>query len=264
MMRSAPAFGKSWLYRGELISGRTPSGSRSPSRLGSWTILFLSVLLSGCNPFPDTWRWNQKLTVEVSTPDGIRSGSAVTEVVWQERNWTGNFPGSYHGEATVVDLGQGRYLFALIGEPTRYLALRTFAPDLGDKAVITEEGFAAMARIRGTRDVREKYYPILMTFDDITNPETARRLDPSDLGLGLKIHRIKLEIIDFPEKTGNIDNILPKEFFERMGDIYQNALKGGGIEDKFFRKFASTITRNNFIRELSPSNKGRFDCSAFR
>lgn len=90
-------------------------------------LLLAAAALAGCDPYPDTWRWNQKLTVEVSTPEGVRSGSAVTEVIWQERNRTGNFPGSYRGEATVVDLGKGRCLFALIGEQTRYLALRTFA-----------------------------------------------------------------------------------------------------------------------------------------
>ena len=221
MMRSAPAFGKSWLYRGELISGRTPSGLRSPSQLGSWTILFLSALLSGCNPFPDTWRWNQKLTVEVSTPDGIRSGSAVTEVVWQERNWTGNFPGSYHGEATVVDLGQGRYLFALISEQTRYLALRTFAPDLGNKATITEEGFAAMAHTRGVRDVPEKYYPLLVTFDDISRPETVRRVNPEEIskyfGIGVNFNHIKLEIVRENKNNGNVEIILP--WLEKVGRL---------------------------------------------
>ena len=249
MMRSAPAFGKSWLYRGELISGRTRSGLRSPSQLGSWTILFLSALLLGCNPFPDTWRWNQKLTVEVSTPDGIRSGSAVTEVTWQERNWTGNFPGSYHGEATVVDLGQGRYLFALIGEPTRYLALRTFAPDLGDKAVITEEGFAAMARIRGTRDVPRKYYPLLVLFEDISRPETVRRIEPENLesnfGLGFELRAIRLSIVDEPRDSGKIKKVLV--WLATVGD---GMLDGARISTRSAdNRLANDLSRLNFERE---------------
>lgn len=175
-------------------------------------LLLAAAALAGCDPYPDTWRWNQKLTVEVSTPEGVRSGSAVTEVVWQERNWTGNFPGSYRGEATVVDLGKGRYLFALIGEQTRYLALRTFAPDLGDKAVITEEGFAAMAGIRGRRDVPAKYYPLLVTFDDVGRPETVKRVDPANLGAsfgpGVTLERVSLEIVDEPATTEQITQLL--------------------------------------------------------
>jgi hypothetical protein len=142
----------------------------------------------------------------------MRTGSAVTEVVWQERNWTGNFPGSYRGEATVVDLGKGRYLFALIGEPTRYLALRTFAPDLGDKAVITEEGFAAMAGIRGRRDVPAKYYPLLVTFDDVRLPKTLKLVDPENLpdsfGPGFQLGRVSLEIVDEKQTYGLVEKTL--------------------------------------------------------
>lgn len=100
--------------------------------------------------YPQTWSWNQKLTLVVSTPDGERSGSAVTKIVWQERNSVGNFPGSYKGEATVVDLGNGRYLFALLGEPTRYLAMAAFKGRLPANPKPAEEVFAVMAGIRGT------------------------------------------------------------------------------------------------------------------
>lgn len=190
-------------------------------------LLLAAAALAGCDPYPDTWRWNQKLTVEVSTPEGMRTDSAVTEVVWQERNWTGNFPGSYRGEATVVDLGKGRYLFALIGEPTRYLALRTFAPDLGDKAVITEEGFAAMAGIRGRRDVPAKYYPLLVTFDDVGRPETVKRVDPANLGAsfgpGVTLERVSLEIVDHKATDGMVQKILnwmdwPRDRFLAAGN----------------------------------------------
>lgn len=211
-------------------------------------LLLAAAALAGCDPYPDTWRWNQKLTVEVSTPEGMRTGSAVTEVVWQERNWTGNFPGSYRGEATVVDLGKGRYLFALIGEQTRYLALRTFAPDLGDKAVITEEGFAAMAGIRGRRDVPAKYYPLLVTFDDIGRPETVKRVDPANLGAsfgpGVALQRIVLGITDEPATDGQINKVLGW-----LGTVGDGMLDGNRISTlSAENRLANDLTRLDFQR----------------
>lgn len=208
-------------------------------------LLLAAAALAGCDPYPDTWRWNQKLTVEVSTPEGVRSGSAVTEVIWQERNRTGNFPGSYRGEATVVDLGKGRCLFALIGEQTRYLALRTFAPDLGDKAVITEEGFAAMAGIRGRRDVPAKYYPLLVTFDDIGRPETAKRVDPANLGAsfgpGVALERVGLEIVDEVMAMEHVDQILPW-----LDQYYDQRLDG--------KRIATIEASNRLANDLSSGN----------
>lgn len=211
-------------------------------------LLLAAAALAGCDPYPDTWRWNQKLTVEVSTPEGMRTGSAVTEVVWQERNWTGNFPGSYRGEATVVDLGKGRYLFALIGEQTRYLALRTFAPDLGDKAVITEEGFAAMAGIRGRRDVPAKYYPLLVTFDEVGRPETVKRVDPANLGAsfgpGVALQRIVLGITDEPATDGQINKVLGW-----LGTVGDGMLDGNRISTlSAENRLANDLTRLDFQR----------------
>ena len=63
-----------------------------------------------------TWRY--KMTVTVETPEGIKTGSAVREVhVRTEPDIlpeaaTMHF--SVKGEAVVVDLGHGKYLFAVM------------------------------------------------------------------------------------------------------------------------------------------------------
>jgi|GEM_PF-6222565 hypothetical protein len=63
--------------------------------------------------------YNEKMTLTVGTPDGPVSGAAVTRVtLWQEPSLI--FPeagGGFHdvrGEAVVVDLGDGRMIFALL------------------------------------------------------------------------------------------------------------------------------------------------------
>lgn len=69
--------------------------------------------------YPTFW-WNQKLTVTIGTPNGDRVGSAVMSLSITYTPTLG-FPGGsstkISGEATVVDLGDGKYLFALINNP---------------------------------------------------------------------------------------------------------------------------------------------------
>ncbi|MDX8503313.1 hypothetical protein RFM99_33705 [Mesorhizobium sp. VK4C] len=174
--------------------------------------LFSLVVLAGCHPFPETWQWNQKLTIDVVTPAGIASGSAVAHVSWQELNSVGNYPSSYSGEATMVEISPGRYLFALIGEDTKYIALRTFERDLGENAGIAERGFAAMARLRGARDVPRKHYPLLVTFTDIADPKSVARVDPDNLaatfGPSVALKNMTLEITDERVTEGKVEQVL--------------------------------------------------------
>lgn len=173
-------------------------------------VVAATVLLAACDLFPKTWQWNQKLTLEVATPQGIRSGSAVTHVSWQDVNAVGNYPSSYSGEATVVEVAPGKYLFALVGEGTRYIALRTFAAESG--ASVTPEGFAAASKVRGIRNVPRDNYPLLVTFTDITDPKTVQKIDPDNLvasfGPGVALKRITLEITDEKVTEGKIETIL--------------------------------------------------------
>ena len=93
-------------------------------RIGLLVLVFASLMLSlaGCDMFGfRSWSWHQKLTVTVETPDGPRSGSAVSAAWFQMTpKWSGvgdsagASNSSLSGEAVVVDLGQGRYLFALL------------------------------------------------------------------------------------------------------------------------------------------------------
>jgi hypothetical protein len=69
------------------------------------------TMLSGC--WGGSYSWRQKLTVVVSTPDGDKTGSAVTEVSWWPNRfsglWGSKWESSHDGEAVVVDLGVGRH-----------------------------------------------------------------------------------------------------------------------------------------------------------
>ncbi|MER9135189.1 hypothetical protein NKI20_02605 [Mesorhizobium sp. M0830] len=169
------------------------------------------TMLAGCNPFPVTWQWNQKLTIEVVTPQGVTSGSAVTHVIWQDANAVGNYPSSYSGEATVVEVLPKQYLFALVGEETKYIAMHAFEKEIGFFSV-TPTGFSVAAQMRGSHDVPLQYYPSLVTFTDISDPRTVQWVDPKNLsasfGPGVTLKRITLEITNDSVTEGKIEGVL--------------------------------------------------------
>jgi hypothetical protein len=56
----------------------------------------LAVLtLSGCGLFADKHTYRYRLTVEVDTPQGVRSGSSVIEATAWESSGLGEFRGHY-------------------------------------------------------------------------------------------------------------------------------------------------------------------------
>jgi hypothetical protein len=166
-----------------------------------------------------TYTWNQKLTLTVETPDGEVSGSGVVRVAWSDSpDLFGDAPhwhSEVHGEATVVDLGDGKYLFALIGGAER-LALRVFhegrfPQDTDGLAPIIR---TVAAQKRGTaRRVSPEAMPLLVTFADIADPRTVARVDPDDLaatfGPGYVLKSVTLKITGEPVTEGEVERVLP-------------------------------------------------------
>lgn len=181
--------------------------------------------IAGCDllfDFPE-WQWHQKLTVSVMTPEGMKVDSAVTSArIEFPPKWTGVGDaagmqrGGVSGEAVVVDLGEGRYLFALLQGYSEWTAYNAFFPELEGKAMLKEEMFPYLdlmvASDGQSRDVPRKHYPLLVTFDDINDPASVRRVNPGDLaatfGLGYRLNAITLSITDAPVTKGKIEGVL--------------------------------------------------------
>jgi hypothetical protein len=111
----------------------------------------------------------RKITLEVATPDGPVRGAAVFEVTHQRARWwfptgTGNRNAvGVHGEAPHVALGDGRHLFLTLNDPSHEKPIwEYFRPG----AVLAEGNFAP-GRV-----------PLLITFGDIDDPNTIRRVAP--------------------------------------------------------------------------------------
>lgn len=180
-------------------------------------VAMLALALSGCH---DRHEWNQKLTVVVETPQGERSGSSVIGIEALFYWWPmgGNEVRYRHaGEATVVEVSPGRYLFALLNGTQAerfYWAAR--------------DRFKGMERRRWLGQIPRQTEPVtltgasapmLVTFDRINDPKTVRRVDPADLaatfGPGYAIKTITLEITNEPVTVGRMESTLP--WLEEVG-----------------------------------------------
>lgn len=234
----------------------------------------LVVLLSGCGTALPDYRY--RLTVEVETPEGLKTGSSVIEVSTSMTSSTSiPSPGAVRyrlsGEAVAVDLGQHGTLFALLRsdvEPSwgTNLLFR-LAPDVG--AVRDENGkydsdasfrarYEAMLQNRRLivlpktfqtnrvlRDMPAR--PMLVRFRDITDPTTVERVDPDDLaasfGEGIKLRRVTVQLTDDPVTKGIIKE-LPWLANQQGGLV--RVTKGKVIEDM---PIGAQLYEGDFMRE---------------
>ena len=158
-----------------------------------------------------------RLTIEVQTPDGIKSGSSVIETsAWESGNWglveARGICRDFRGRALFVDLGQGRNLFALLGFGPRgdqdELFKLTSAALAPGKQFSWQEEF----RLKGRGVLPANDIPILVTFGDLNNPATAALVAPADMaktfGPGFAFRQLVLETTN-DSVSGKIGKILP-------------------------------------------------------
>jgi len=159
-----------------------------------------------------------RMTVEVQTPSGPKSGSAIQELVlWRHRliplpgaggsDWGGGY--TTHGEAPFVDLGNGQVLFATLRDARssypheitsvalqglRVFELRKRVPD--DDAKILRD----LANTKPFTVLNPEYYPMLATFTDMAEPKSLVEVSPVNLaahfGPGTTLDRITFQVVD--------------------------------------------------------------------
>lgn len=186
----------------------------------SLILLLLPLLLAGCK---EKFEWRQKMTVTVETPAGEVSGSSVSAVSWQEH--AVRFPDGmgWHynvtGEAVVVEVTPGQYLFALLtgAGTTEYMGSvaptsiagregRVISPELFDEVRDKRD------RAAGVIVVPEYQYPLMVTFADIADPASMKLVEPDDLaasfGPGVRLKSVTLEVTDKPVTEGKVEERL--------------------------------------------------------
>lgn len=182
----------------------------------------LSLLVMACNPFGRTYTYRYRITVEVDTPQGLRTGSGVWESTIEDGSGLGdNSIGlRARGEAVPIDLPGGT-LFALLRGHDMELTYPTDALDTQYTRVhqLQPQPFG------GWKDVRKLVtknhqpltldsdnYPLLVRFRDLNNPASVEKVDPNDLaasfGPGVRLRRIVVQVTDEPVTEG-IEKRLP-------------------------------------------------------
>jgi hypothetical protein len=167
------------------------------------------------------FEWHQKMTVVIATPAGEMAGSSVSAIKWAkgENAWGMGWGHHPQGEAVVVDLGAGRYLFGLLHSADTYEYLGSVAPasiSAQKGRVLDEALFAEVAEKRGRAagviTVPHYQYPLLVTFTDIKDPKSVKQVDPTNLaasfGPGYALKSITLEITDEKVTEGEVEKVL--------------------------------------------------------
>jgi hypothetical protein len=165
--------------------------------------------------------YRYRLTVEVETPEGVKTGSSVIEVRQSIGRTAMDGFGEQvflriRGEAVAVDLPDGRTLYALLrsGGDVEWAArvIPLLSPDAGD-----ENSLDDFLLLEGKKELPRKWtvqgpfnnasaYPMMVTFGDPADPTSVAQVDPDDLaaifGEGVKLKRITVELTDDPVTTG--------------------------------------------------------------
>jgi hypothetical protein len=156
-----------------------------------------------------------RLTVEVETPEGLKSARGVM-AVHPDRGYSRSGHTTTKGDAVLVDLGGGKNLVALLAhrdntvdlDGMNYVALRAY------KAAGQNVSFNEMSRMTGAVPVTGALIPILVSFTDLSNPATARTVPPDNLaavlGQGFRLHRMTAEVVP--------NGIWPLDFGGRLGE----------------------------------------------
>lgn len=183
-----------------------------------------AALLSGCGLFGgNSYRF--RMTVEVETPQGLKTGSSVYSVLGFTTSEliTGGTSSDteFKGEAAMVDLGGGRVLFALLrmanwtssDDNLAIMSMKAMDPDYDYNKKDSAQRIAAGRAIVSPAEVAPQDYPLLVTFKDMQDPTSLTRVDPANLaasfGPGVWLKRIVVEVTD-DEVTAGIAERLPK------------------------------------------------------
>lgn len=188
-------------------------------RLAKFLIVLVGVYCAYkvVNP---TYAYRFRLTVNVETPSGPKSGSSVMEVrtvtypAWLTLGQSSGDT-SLYGDAVFIDLGA-----SLNGKPQHVIALLVLGSrgDRGDLAFLSELVFEALwAQKPGSLNYRgsaiemiklplgtkaqlsDSSIPTLVTFADLNDPKTASVVDPnnfeSTFGQGFRLQSAMIEIV---------------------------------------------------------------------
>lgn len=174
---------------------------------------------------------NYRLSLEVMTPEGPKTGAGVIQVSYESQCCVPGFGTRgvvrVTGEAVPVDLGHGKFLFVTL---TNDMSGRQGSPGKSDGALDasslpmqifgfkwnkSEEGSlasqVAQAMDSGSRDVPVMSLPTLVTFQDLNDAKSIRLVSAESmaavLGAGYSLMKATIMLTKDPPTEG-IENLL--------------------------------------------------------
>lgn len=178
-------------------------------------LLLLAALVIGDQIRINRPNHKYRLTVEVETPEGVKSASGVM-AVHPDRSYSRGGKTATRGDAVFVDLGGGKNLVLMLAhldkslelEEINYVALRAY------KAAGRNVSFNQLSQATGTVPVTGEVIPLLVSFADRADPATARVVAPDSLeaalGKGIRLRGITAEVVP--------NGVWPLDFGGPLGD----------------------------------------------
>ena len=219
-------------------------------------VIAVPVLWLGSGLVYEIWNtssYRYRLTLVVEADGQEHTGSSVVQVTTKHKaNWLPQTDGvtlRLKGEAVMVDLGRGRYLFSLLKHPGRHNRIHSL-PAYAYKATGRDIPKGGLKTTGGPIPVTDENIPLLVTFEDITDPASVKRVDPENLaatfGPGVKLKRITVETTQDPITKGKVEQVLGW-----LDEIWPNMLDGQRYETiKASNRFANSLATGDFSTEV--------------
>lgn len=225
------------------------------------------ISLTGCEPgdfgssrvYFEPVRY--RLTAEVQTPQGLRTGSSVIETIWDR----GLSNARVKGEAVAVELPDGQTLFILLrtaSNPDWAGGVPGIDPPNDPKPPLNADEREAeagrqIAWMRANRDVHYLWggtvpedqapnLPYMVRFTNLSDPSSAQRVEPADLsasfGPGYSLKSLSVTITREPV-THNIERRLT--WLSRFPEPRLEKIPTGGVAEP---TFAQSISHGDFLK----------------
>ena len=147
--------------------------------------LLVAASFTGCSGPSFSFRY--RLTIEIDTPQGLKSGSSVLETTIQDDTKVAWYPPEARlarrrmkGEAIAIDLGGGQHLIALL--QTVDLLHGPGVADIAPRAFSLRSLDDIRKLSSSTKSAESSDIPIFITFDRAISPASARIVKPDDFG----------------------------------------------------------------------------------
>ena len=255
-------------------------------RFSSFLALLLALPLSACGR-AETWR--QELVLRVATPWGVREGRTVTAEQLTATDGplvppdARGVSSDVRGEALVVDVrpdaprGEPRYLIVTLDGIMALTKYRVDAELPPDRRSMTWTERLALIRAEEGRAFAVPFedLPLMVTWLDLADPTSVRRVVPNDAGaefgqgddrlvaqgetltlseaFGDGVSLLSAEVTPLPGKgavtTGQVEVALGEDFFRRRAAIDKAQRTSEDTDGSYRRTLSARLHRGYFIVE---------------